>query len=270
MLRRLSFTSGVTLIALVLPLWSQGHAPNRTETPPTAAGRRVFSSACAGCHGLDGRGGERAPNLTAPKVRRLSDRELSAIVSKGIPGTAMPAFHALTLAELRALVAYVRDLQGATGAAAFPGDPRHGQSLFFGKAKCSACHMVDGKGGFLASDLSAYGRSHSPQEILDRILEPQNDDRAQDRVAVITTSNGQKIRGIVRNEDNFSLQLQSLDGGFHLLIRSELKGVEYETGPLMPGNYAALLTREELDDIVRYIAEAAGSAHSTAARKSKK
>ena len=46
--------------------------------------------------------------------------------------------------------------------------------------------------------------------------------------------------------------------------------MEYETGPLMPGNYAALLTREELDDIVRYIAEAAGSAHSTAARKSKK
>ena len=258
MLRRVSSASGIALIALVLPLWSQGPASNASEAAHAPAGRRVFSSACAGCHGLDGRGGERAPDLAAPKVRRLSNRELLAIVRNGVPGTAMPAFHALPQQELRGLLAYLRDLQGAKPAPPLSGDPRRGETLFFGKAKCSACHMADGKGGFIASDLSAYGRSHSPQEILHRILTPQNDDRARDSVAVVTTNDGQKIRGIVRNEDNFSLQLQSLDGVFHLLTKSELHSVEYEAEPLMPGNYGSLLPRQELDDIVRYLMELAG------------
>lgn len=261
MLRGLYFASGVALLAA--PLWLQG----RTQASPAPAGRRVFSSACAGCHGLDGRGGERAPDLAAPKVRRLSNRELLAVISNGVPGTAMPAFHALAPQELRALVAYLRDLQGAKPAAAVSGDPRRGETLFFGKARCSACHMINGKGGFIASDLSAYGRSHSPQEILHRILTPQNDDRERDNVAVVTTNDGRKIRGVVRNEDNFSLQLQSLDGVFHLLTKSELKNVEYEAEPLMPGNYGSLLTRKELDDIVRYLTERAGSANSTGARQ---
>lgn len=265
MLRGLYFASGVTL--LLAPLWFQGHAPNHGEATRAASGERVFSSACAGCHGLDGRGGARAPNLTAPKVRRLSNRELLAIISKGVPGTAMPAFHALAPEELRALVAYVRGLQGAKPAAPVSGDPRRGETLFFGKARCSACHMINGKGGFIASDLSAYGRSHSPQEILHRILTPQNDDRERDSVAVVTTNDGRKIRGVVRNEDNFSLQLQSLDGVFHLLTKSELKNVEYEAEPLMPSNYGSLLTREELDDIVRYLTERAGSANSTGAQQ---
>jgi hypothetical protein len=35
-----------------------------------------------------------------------------------------------------------------------------------------------------------------------------------------------KYSGRVRNEDNFSLQLQTLDGAFHLFMKSELRSFE--------------------------------------------
>ena len=41
-------------------------------------GKRVFESRCAGCHGLDGRGGERAPDIASnAKTQQRSDGELS-------------------------------------------------------------------------------------------------------------------------------------------------------------------------------------------------
>ena len=41
-----------------------------------------------------------------------------------------------------------------------------------------------------------------------------------------TTTNGDSYQGIIRNEDNFSLQLQSEDGAFHFLSKADLKTVE--------------------------------------------
>jgi hypothetical protein len=43
---------------------------------------------------------------------------------------------------------------------------------------------------------------------------------------IISTQDGQKYSGRVRNEDNFSLQLQTLDGAFHLFMKSELRSFE--------------------------------------------
>jgi putative heme-binding domain-containing protein len=273
MFRSLCYIPGLALMAMLLPLWSQEHPT--THRPGVAAigsGRHIFTSACAGCHGLDGRGGERAPNLTAPEVRRLSDRELSGIVSDGIRGTAMPAFHSLRRGEIRELLHYLRVLQGERPPAKIPGDPVRGRSLFFGKARCSSCHMIHGEGGFIAMDLSAYGRDHSSAEILHSIESPSSDAQLSGKLVTLITADGRKYSGVVRNEDNFSLQLQSMDGIFHLFTKSKVRRVEYGVGPLMPGNYGSLLTRKELDDIVSYVMEntSAKKPMSRAVRKNQK
>jgi cytochrome c oxidase cbb3-type subunit III len=57
----------------------------------------------------------------------------------------------------------------------------------------------------------------------------------------------------VRNEDNFSVQLQSVDGTFHLLQKSDLAEFAYEPMPLMPGDYNSKLTQAELKQIVAYL-----------------
>src|SRR5580693_10510401 len=49
-------------------------------------GRQMFESACAGCHGLDGRGGERGPDIaTRQQVVQLTDAGIMEILRGGRP-----------------------------------------------------------------------------------------------------------------------------------------------------------------------------------------
>lgn len=226
------------------------------------AGRRIFSTSCAACHGIDGRGGEHAPNIaTRPEIQRLSDQQLFHIVHDG--SGPMPAFGTMfSGAQIRAVVQYLRFLQGSRGPAAMPGDPKVGKALFFGKAGCSGCHMVRGEGGFIAEDLTNYAATKSPAEIRSAIVSPAGDVYQRDRLATVKTKSGETIQGLVRNEDNFSLQLQSLDGSFHLLDKSDIRSIAHNANPLMPSDYGTKLSSRQIDAIVSYLMSVAAAAPS--------
>jgi cytochrome c oxidase cbb3-type subunit III len=219
-----------------------------------SAGESVFATNCSGCHGLDGQGSERAPGIAgSAKVQRLSDEQLTKIVSNGIAGTGMPAFQALGDDKVRQLVNYLRMLEGKNGPRSLPGDATRGKEIFFGKGECSSCHRIYGAGGFLGPDLSTYSPGVSAQAILDAILTVDRVVPAGYRVAIVTTRDGHRLEGIVRNEDNFSLQLQTKDGSFHFFEKSALEKVEHSNQPLMPTNYRQRLSPDELNDLVNYL-----------------
>jgi cytochrome c oxidase cbb3-type subunit 3 len=217
-------------------------------------GKKAFESICAACHGLDGRGGERGPDIARrQEVRRRTDSQLREILQRGRPAAGMPTFAALGAEKLQRILAYMRTLQGIGPASVLPGDPEQGKSLFFGKAGCSQCHMVNGSGGFLGADLSNYGASQSPAEIRNKILNINRDPDPRLRTVVVNLRNGSVLTGLARNEDNFSLQLQSLDGSFHLLNKSGILHQEVQPTTPMPSGYDALLGPAELDDLVKYL-----------------
>jgi cytochrome c oxidase cbb3-type subunit 3 len=231
-------------------------APSRSGTgvPSDAPGQGIFASSCAGCHGLDGRGGEKAPGVAGnARMQRMSDAEISGIISNGIPDSGMPAFRALSPEQVRTLVEYLRLLQGQEKAQALPGDPERGKAIFLGKGECSSCHMMRGEGGFLGPDLSTYGTTRSAKDILDVISNPGRIPDPAYRLAVAVTRDGQRLSGVVRNEDNFSVQLKTADGAFHFLSRSDLRSFEYQSQPAMPTDYGKRLDQKELDDLVSYI-----------------
>ena len=165
----------------------------------------------------------------------------------------MPAFHSLSAAQVRSLVSYIRALQGKTDSRAVPGDPVRGKAIFFGKGECSSCHAVSGQGGFLGPDLTAYGAASSAKQIQDAILNSNRIVPPGYRAAVATTRDGNAIEGVVRNEDNFSVQLQTQDGAFHFFQKSDLQKFEYSKQPLMPSNYAQRLNQDELNDLVSFL-----------------
>ena len=219
-----------------------------------ADGRQVFENRCAGCHGIDGRGGERAPDIaTTAKTQRRSDAALAQIISNGIPAAGMPSFSAMDASTSRALVRYIRFLQGKTGSAALPGNPQNGKAIFFGRARCSECHLAAGVGGFIASDLSSYGRSRPIEEIRDAIVKPNQPSNAPSGTVTIATRAGQNLTGVLRNEDNFSLQLQSLDGIFHLLMKSDIATINRDPNSLMPANYGSTLSAGEQNDLISFL-----------------
>ena len=242
------------------PQTPQKPTQQKNVRPVSTRGQQIFASTCATCHGLDGRGAERAPNIADnPRVQRLSDLQIVHIIENGIPGSAMPAFHALATSDVTAVVAYLRTLQGTRQTLKLPGDPVRGETIFFGNAGCSSCHMVTGKGGFIASDLSTYARTHTVEEIRSAITDPAPASDRQARMVTATTRGGEKVVGRIRNEDNFSLQLQTLDGTFHFVTKSDLEALEYNSQPLMPSDYGSTLPPDELNDVVSYLIKVAGA-----------
>jgi cytochrome c oxidase cbb3-type subunit III len=218
----------------------------------SAQGKQIFSSSCAQCHGLDAKGSERAPNIAdRENIQRLSDSQISHIIQNGVPGTGMPAFHSFDSAQVRAVVSYLRVLQGKNQAVALPGNPAQGKAIFFGKAGCSECHMAGGEGGFIASDLSHYARSHTVEQMREAIVNPSAG--KQVHLVTVTLRGGEKYIGRVRNEDNFSVQLQTPDGAFHFLDRSNIEKMEADSQPLMPADYATKLEKREVDDIISFL-----------------
>jgi len=255
----ISFRVVIAQLSLMgLMIVAVGSAQQKQVTPrvapPVSQGRQIFASSCGACHGLDGRGGERAPDIaSSAEVQKLSDADLVRILQNGIAGAGMPSFASLGTILIKQVVAYLRLLQGKGSVAQLPGDPVRGKALFSSKARCSECHMVQGQGGFIGSDLSSYAAGRSVDEIRVAIQNPANDPDGRSKRAIVVTNAGARLEGLVRNEDNFSLALQSLDGNYHLLPKSDLQRIDYVAEPLMPANYGSTLTASEINDLISYL-----------------
>ncbi len=264
LLNRLTAVLVVSCIAGIFVVSLEAQQPEHAKASSSRnpqPGQRTFTAACAGCHGLDGRGGERAPNITSSaKLRRLSGAELAGIVMNGVPGTGMPAFRSLGASEVHAVVSYLRVLQGQKKIGELPGNPANGKTVFFGKADCSGCHMMQGAGGFLGSDLSTYGANRSAAEILDAITSPAKNVASPQKSVVAITRDGRTVNGVVRNEDNFSIQILTAGGAYFFFPRSDLQSLEYQDHPIMPSDYKQRLTGVELDDLASYLMSAGRAA----------
>jgi cytochrome c oxidase cbb3-type subunit 3 len=253
--------SGVAVGSPQEPKSQRPKNASQSENQSSAEARRTFEGRCAPCHGLDGRGGERAPNIaTRPSVQRQSDAQISRTIQNGVPAAGMPSFATFDRAQINALVNYLRLLQGRRDATPIPGNATNGKTLFFGGAKCSECHSVEGQGGFIAADLSIFGRTHPIEEVREAITNPGKAGDPSKGTVVVTALDGQKYSGVVRNEDNFSLQLQTIDGGFHLFAKSDLGDISRRPESLMPANYGSTLSRAELDDLIGFLMKTAADA----------
>jgi len=251
------------LVALSLSQASPGQAnrshPSDTALdPPSTTGRSTFNASCAPCHGLDGSGSDKAVNIASSvRVQHFTDAQIASIISKGVPGTGMPAFAELNEKQLQGIVIYVRSLQGKGARAALSGDAQHGRKIFFGKGDCSSCHTIAGVGGFLGPDLTNHAATSSSKALREEITRSPRSPVPGYRPAVITTMSGDRLEGLIRNEDNFSIQLQTEDGSFHLVKKSEQQHLEYSTSSLMPSDYRDRLNDHELDDLVSFLLKSA-------------
>lgn len=219
-------------------------------------GRKLFESSCATCHGLDARGAERGPNIaTRPSVRRLSDAEILTILRNGRPNSGMPAFGALGAAKLDSLLRHLRSLQGLDLNSPGSGDPNRGRELFSKKGGCAECHTVNGVGGFLGPDLSIYGAVTPFVEMREQIAHHDESPRA--RTVTVATRDGRSLTAIVRNEDNFSVQLQTLDGTFSFLDKSALVSIDMKPVRSQAGEDQLALSTTEVEALVSYLVDVA-------------
>lgn len=249
--RRVSWLANLAVVFISLAAHAQKTSANAAPGN-SPRGAQIFASSCAGCHGFDGKGTQRAPNIaTNPVIQKLSQKELAEILLNGVPGTGMPSFRSLGAGSIRAVADYVQSIEGKGGSLPLPGDPKRGEAIFFGKGECSNCHMAAGRGGFIAPELTTYGQTHSAEKIKSAITNPAERETAKSMVRAVTT-HGDEYKGMVRNEDNFSLQLQLIDGTFRFFPKTELKSLQ-PAPSIMSADYSSSLSEVELNDLVSYL-----------------
>ena len=229
---------------------------NASTTPsdPTE-GTRIYAQRCAGCHGADARGTDKAPALAENgSLRDRSVRELRDLILKGIPASGMPAFD-LPADELNALAALVRSLNLPPAKETVRGNPLAGESFFFGKGQCASCHMIFGIGTAVGPDLSTVGQEMTADEIAAKLASPNSHITPGYELATVQLRDGNTIHGFVRSRSNFDIQLQDLTGKFHLLQQGEISALTEEKQSIMPPLNAS---PKELGDLIAYLGRRTG------------
>jgi cytochrome c oxidase cbb3-type subunit 3 len=227
--------------------------------PAPARGRTLYETRCATCHGLDGHGGQAPAIGPGSNAAASTDDRLRLVIRDGLPG-GMPAQGAtLPAADIAALVQHLRQLQrvAADAAASVAGDAAQGRELYFGKAHCARCHMTEGRGGFLGSDLSRTRLN--ADAIRQAIVYPDATPTAKNALTTVYRRDGTQVVGLVRNIDNFSIQLQDETGKFHSFDKDAIKNYALQQRPLMPADYGRTLTDAEIQNLVRYVTQLAAA-----------
>ena len=175
-------------------------------------------------------------------------------------------------AETWALLAYLRSVSNGAQTPK-SGDRDKGERLFFGKSACAQCHMVNGRGGALGPELTRVGAARSAAYLTDSIREPDKElsqgmtdpnnhyviPPEYETVTAVTLQ-GERVVGVAKNEDAFSLQLLGRDQELHLFLKKDLREVLHERRSLMPAYTEQMLSDEELRDLLAYLSGLRGRA----------
>lgn len=261
----------LSLLPIVLAFWITGKgvclagaAPPQTEQAkevknpfaddPGAIqlGGSRFRSGCAPCHGIDGRGGGRGPDLTLGHFTRGdSDAALFRTITQGVPGTEMPP-STRNDDEIWVIIAFLRSLS-AGSAEPIPGNPAAGEQIF-SERNCSLCHMVNGRGGRWGPELSRVGTSRSVRFLAEKIRDPSKQINRGYETVTVVAKDGRRITGVRKNEDTFSIQLMDQQERLHFYLKKDLREVVPEPKSAMPSFGPDLLDEKRLEDLVAYLA----------------
>ena len=126
---------------------------------------QLYGQNCAGCHGVDGKGGAAVALANPVFLAIANDTVIRDTAANGVPRTPMPAFAqsaggTLTDKQIDAIVQGIRswarpgalhDTTPPPYAAQAPGDPLRGAEAY--RTYCSSCHGVGGRGGNKAGSI---------------------------------------------------------------------------------------------------------------------
>ena len=193
-------------------------------------------------------GGRASSLVDNRRLRALSREEIENIIKKGMPN-GMPPFESLPDGDLQAVTDFVRTFNSSAFDVQPAGDARAGAAFFFGRGKCSACHIAGGQGSAGGPDLSNIGRQMTVAELTRALVEPSAAIAQGYATARVQMKDGRTLRGFVRNEGNHVLPLQTVEGRL-VAVDKRSAIITRETGSVMPPLKA---TAAETRDLIAFL-----------------
>ena len=183
-MNRLRYLCASAVLSLLLSGCSSPHGQPQKDSEPIVPSqvvdfRTLYGQNCAGCHGVDGKGGAAIALANSVYLAIADNSVIRRTASKGVPGTPMPAFAQsaggmLTDKQIDVIVGGIRswakpntfgDQTPPPYSTQAAGDPQRGADAY--KTYCSSCHGADGRGGSKASSIveSSYLALVSDQQL---------------------------------------------------------------------------------------------------------
>jgi len=135
------------------------------------------------------------------------------------------------------------------------GRPMEGKAVFErASLACVNCHATDGTSGKMGPDLGALGTSQTIEFILGAILDPQKEVKEGFVAHEIETRNGEIHQGYLRGETPGEVSLLDHLENRVLRFQNSQMASRRQLGSLMPPGLADAITRDELRDLVAYLA----------------
>jgi putative heme-binding domain-containing protein len=243
------------LFTLAARLAAQNPAPRPSgqyDRAQIAAGGILYSGQCVACHGANG------DQIAGVDLRQgkfptvVSDVDLVRLLATGKPAAGMPAFTVLRTDEVTALIAFIRSGFDAMAVSVRVGDPARGEGLFSGKGGCATCHRVNGRGPYVASDLSEIGTIRKPASLQRSLVDPGSAILPANRSVRAVTRDGRTVRGRRLNEDAYTVQLIDEQARLVSLMKTDLRSLEVIPTSSMP-SYEMTLTADERADVIAYL-----------------
>lgn len=264
-------SAGVTLAAAQAPAQGgRGQAPGGRGAPPAPiknpvegnadairAGGEAYRARCASCHGADAKGAALGSDLTGLWAAGSSDVQIFQSARRGVPNTLLPHSFGPDN-DIWAILAYLRSMNVATTPSS--GSPEAGGAVF--ASNCTSCHRVDGRGGRVGPDLSRVGASRSRPLLAHKIrhasayiMSVYQGGIVLDGYQPVTlvTRDGQRIRGVKKNEDAFSIQIMDSRDRIQGYVKSNLRELVNDTTSLMPDFGSDKISDRDLDDLLAYL-----------------
>jgi quinoprotein glucose dehydrogenase len=139
--------------------------------------------------------------------------------------------------------------------ALYGGNAEQGRKTFFERqdAGCFRCHKINGEGGAVGPDLTGLGRRQPREYILESIVFPNKQIAPGFENAIVTLKNGVSYAGLVKSATDMELVLNTGEDGEVKIQVAAIQSRQRGTSA-MPEGLAALLSREDLRNLVEFLA----------------
>lgn len=139
------------------------------------------------------------------------------------------------------------------------GNPEAGQSIYHrAQLTCAACHQLEGVGGIIGPSLDAVGAGLSTDLLIESVLWPNRQLKEGYFANTVLTKSGDTFSGYRDKEVDRVFHLRdTATGEVREIPRVEISRIE-EIGSLMPKGLTNGLSREELRDLIAYLATLKG------------
>jgi putative heme-binding domain-containing protein len=234
--------------------------PSEGNAEAIRAGSAGFRARCAYCHGADAKGTNAGADVTGLWTAGSTDQQLFQSIRRGIPNSLKPHSFGPDN-DIWAILAYLRTLDAGPSAAKTSGDASNGERIF--GANCSSCHVVNGRGGRLGPELSQIGSSRSRSLLAHKVRHASSyimsvwaaGGYIADGYQPVTliTRDGQRIRGVKKNEDAFSIQIMDTRERLQGYLKANLRELVNDDASVMPDFGTDRLSDRDLDDLLAYL-----------------